>query len=146
MLNRSLEKEIMPCCKAHKVGVIPWGPLAGGILSGKYQRAETAPADTRVGKMALYHADFSQASFDKLDALKEFARERNRTLPEIAVAWLLANPVVSTVIAGATKIEQVSGNAAGVEYKITPEDLEILNKITEDKTGEIAFGDQKPVK
>jgi len=142
LLNRTLEKEIVPCCLAHQVGVIPWGPLAGGLLSGKYERAATAPVGSRVGMMALYQGNFNQANFDKLDALKAFARERNSKLSDIAIAWLLAHPYVSSVIAGVSGIDQLTDNIAGVNYKITPEDMIILNQITADNTGEIAFGDK----
>ncbi len=142
LLNRTLEKEIVPCCLAHQVGVIPWGPLAGGLLSGKYERAAAAPSGSRVGMMALYQGNFNQANFDKLDALKVFAQERNRKLSDIAIAWLLAHPHVSSVIAGATRTEQITDNIAGVNYKITQEEMTILNQITADKTGEIAFGDK----
>ena len=103
---------------------IPYYPLASGMLTGKYRR-DARPSGTRLADQVPPEAQarlFSEKTFARLDALEAFARERDHTLLELAVAWLLAQPTVATVIAGAAKPGQAAANAAAAQWRLTPED------------------------
>ncbi len=131
LLVRQIEKELVPCCQAHGIGVIPWGPLAGGFLTGKYRQGEEVPADWRLSRPTpIYGSIFAETNWDKLARLEALAAERGHTVGELAIAWLLAKPWVSTVIAGARKIEQVSANVAAVEWKLTAEEVAEVDAIS----------------
>lgn len=130
LLDRSIEPEVVPCCQAYGVGVIPWGPLSSGFLTGKYRRGQAAPAGTRLANPMPYHAGIiSEANFDKLEKFEAFASERGHSVGELALAWLLSHPWLSSVIAGATSKEQLSANIAAADWKLTQEDIEQLNEI-----------------
>ena len=130
ILERQVEIELVPCCQAYGIGIIPWGPLAGGFLTGKYRPGEKAPADGRLSKSTIYDNIFTEANWSKLVKLEAFATERGHTIGELAIAWLLAKPWVSTVIAGARKIEQVSTNVAAVEWKLTAGEVAEVDDIS----------------
>lgn len=119
MLKRDIESELVPFCKAYGIGILPYFPLANGFLTGKYRRGQEAPEGTRLAEND--RGMFTDTNFDLLEALESFAKERGRTLLDLAFAWLLANPCVSSVIAGATKPEQVAANAAAVTFHLTEE-------------------------
>lgn len=134
VLERQIEAELVPCCQAHNVGVIPWGPLAGGFLTGKYRKGEKSPEDGRLSKPnALYSGVLNEANWSKLAKLEAFATERGHTVGELAIAWLLSKPYVSTVIAGAKKPEQVSANIAAGKWKLTIEEAAKADDITAGK-------------
>ena len=131
ILDRKIETELIPCCQAYNIGVIPWGPLAGGFLTGKYHKGEEAPPEARLARpMSLYGEIFTEANWGKLTKLEAFATERNYTVGDLAVAWLLAKPWVSTIIAGARQVEQVSTNAAAVAWKMTAEEVAEVEEIS----------------
>jgi aryl-alcohol dehydrogenase-like predicted oxidoreductase len=122
LLERQIETELVPCCQAYSIGVIPWGPLAGGFLTGKYR--QDAVSDRRSSRpIPLYANIFTDANWNKLAKLEAFAAKRGHTVGELAIAWLLSKPWVSTVIAGARKLEQVSANVAAVEWRLTAEEV-----------------------
>ncbi|MFC1907427.1 aldo/keto reductase [Chloroflexota bacterium] len=124
ILERQLENEVVPCCQAYGIGVIPWGPLAGGFLTGKYSRENRASVEGRLSKTnRLYEALFSDDNLNKLSELQAFALERDHTMGELAIVWLLSRPWVSTVIAGARTVEQVSANVAATAWTLTAEDI-----------------------
>jgi aryl-alcohol dehydrogenase-like predicted oxidoreductase len=127
MLNRSIEREVVPCCQAYGISVIPWGPLASGFLTGKYQRNQDVPA--RFAPNAFYNSIFTQANFDKLEKWESFAEERGHTVGELAVAWLLSHAWLASVITGATNPDQVSTNVAAGSWKLTADDIAKLNKL-----------------
>jgi aryl-alcohol dehydrogenase-like predicted oxidoreductase len=128
ILERQIESELYPCCEAHNVGVIPWGPLSGGFLTGRYQRGEETPAGGFV-KMRMYDYIKTEANWKKLDGLKEFAAQCGHTVGHLAIAWLLARERVCSVIAGARNIEQVSENVAAAEWKLTADELTRIEEI-----------------
>ncbi|MBI4180357.1 MAG: aldo/keto reductase [Chloroflexi bacterium] len=131
MLDREIEAELVPCCQAYNIGVIPWGPLAGGFLTGKYRQGEKVPPDARLSRpMPLYGEVFTEVNWGKLAKLEAFARERGHNMGELAIAWLLAKPWISTVIAGARKVEQVTANIAGADWKLTAEEIAEVNTIS----------------
>jgi len=132
LLERQIETELVPCCQAYNIGVIPWGPLVGGFLTGKYRKGQEAPSGTRLSQpYPLYDNIFTESNWNKLAKLEAFATERGHTVGELAIAWLLAKPWVSTVIAGARKIEQVSANVTAAEWKLTVEEASEVNTISE---------------
>jgi aryl-alcohol dehydrogenase-like predicted oxidoreductase len=131
LLARQIETELVPCCQAYNIGVIPWGPLAGGFLTGKYRQGEKAPSDARLSRpMSLYGDIFAEANWNKLAKLEAFATERGHSVGELAIAWLLAKPWISTIIAGARTLEQVSANVTAAEWKLTAEEVAEVDAIS----------------
>lgn len=130
LIDRHIEQDLIPCCQTYGIGVIPYYPLAAGFLTGKYRRGEAPPAGSRFNSEPSYTQILSDANFDKLDKLQTFASQRGHSVTELAIAWLLSHPWVSTVIPGATKIEQVSANVTAVEWKLTANEVAQLEKIT----------------
>jgi len=131
MLERGVEVEVLPYCQAHQVGFVPYFPLAGGFLTGKYQRGEAVPAGSR-GEFSEYVKGYMiEVNFDVIEKLASWCSERERHLFELAEAWLLAQPSVSSVISGATKVDHVLKNAKAVGWNLTDSDLEEVNEILE---------------
>jgi len=130
LLERSIEQDLVPCCENYGIGVIPWAPLFAGFLTGKYRRGQEVPAGMRLATPQRIHGDIlTDANFDKLAKLEAFAKEHSHSMGELAIAWLLAHPWLSSVIAGAMNTEQVSANVAAVGWKLTTEDMVQLDKI-----------------
>ncbi|MBI4197487.1 MAG: aldo/keto reductase [Chloroflexi bacterium] len=128
MLRREVEKEVAPCCGAYGLGILPFFPLASGFLTGKYKRGQAAPEGTRLaGNSRQASSLLTNANFDVLEGLENFAAERGHSMVDLAFAWLLANPVVSSVIAGATKPEQVTENAKAGDWHLTSADMKALD-------------------
>ena len=126
LLVREAERDVLPTCERLGLGFVPYFPLASGLLSGKYRRGAAAPAGARLAGRTQIATD---AQFELLDALERYARERGRSLLEVAIGALLARPVVSSVIAGATKPEQVRANAAAARWTPSPDDLAALENL-----------------
>ena len=126
LLRRDAEAELLPTCARLGLGVLPYFPLASGLLTGKYRRGEPAPEGTR---LAGRDDVFTDEAFDRLDALEAFAADRGITLLDVAIGGLLAQPAVASVISGATKPEQVRSNVAASGWEPTPEDLAALDAI-----------------
>ena len=98
VLERAIETELVPCCRKYGVGVIPWGPLAGGFLTGKYEEGKQAPADARLAQpVGIYSHIFTDDNWNKLGKLRAFAGKRGHSVAELAIAWLLARPWTSSV-------------------------------------------------
>jgi aryl-alcohol dehydrogenase-like predicted oxidoreductase len=130
LLERKLEFEVTPACERFGLGVLPFFPLASGLLTGKYRRGEAPPEGTRLAAWGPRGAAaLSDGNFDKLEKLSDWADARGKSLLELALAWLLGHPVVSSVIAGATKPEQVNANAATAAWKLTPAEVEEVGKL-----------------
>jgi aryl-alcohol dehydrogenase-like predicted oxidoreductase len=124
LLARDVEAELLPACERLGIGFIPYFPLASGLLTGKYRRGEPAPAGTR-----LQEREIGDEEYDRVEALEAFARERGVTLLDVAIGGLLGQPAVASVIAGATKPEQVRANAAAAAWEPTPDDLAALHDL-----------------
>ncbi len=132
VLDRSIEKELVPFCREHNIGIIPWGPLAGGFLTGKYRQGEKALAEWRLAEGArIYGKVFSEANWSKLAGLEKFAAECGHTVGELAVAWLLSKPWVSTVIVGTREVEQVATHVMASEWKLSPEEVAAVDALSE---------------
>ena len=128
LLERGVEKSVVPACEHFGIGLLPYFPLANGLLTGKYRRGEPAPEGTR---LAALPDRLKQESFDIIEALEKFAAERGRSLLDVAVGALAAKPTVGSVIAGATKPEQVRANAAAGQWVPTPDDMWTLALLLE---------------
>jgi aryl-alcohol dehydrogenase-like predicted oxidoreductase len=126
LLRREAQEELLPTCERLGIGVLPYFPLASGLLTGKYRRGEPHPEGTR---LAGRDDVFTDETFDRVEALERYAAERNVTLLDVAIGGLLAQPAVASVIAGATKPEQVRANAAAGEWEPSPEDVAALNRL-----------------
>ena len=135
LLERKVEAEIMPACREFGLGQLPFFPLASGFLTGKYRRGKDLPAGTRLAAWAQamparIDAITADANFDKLDGLTSFAEERGHTVLELALSWLASDPAVSSVIAGATRPEQIEANvAATLAWELTAEDFAGVNEV-----------------
>ncbi len=133
MLNRDVERELVPFCEAYNVGVIPYFPLAGGFLTGKYQQGQPVPEGTRfAGNERAQQRTLTERNFAFLSRLESFAEERGHPIVELAIAWLLGKSIVSSVIAGATRPEQVTANAKAADWHLTPEEMEEVGRILRD--------------
>ncbi len=131
LVVRDIEKELMPAAQAHGLGLLPFFPLASGLLTGKYKRGEAPPAGTRfAGSPNLGERYMTPRNLDKVDALQAFAAARGRTMLELAFSWLAQRPTVASVIAGATKPEQIEQNVKAIGWTLTPEELAEIDKIT----------------
>jgi aryl-alcohol dehydrogenase-like predicted oxidoreductase len=126
LLERGAERELLPLCREHGIGFVPYFPLAMGLLTGKFRRGEEPPANTR---LASRRERLTDAAFDRVEALEAFARERGRSLLELAFAGLASQPAVASVIAGAMTPEQIAANAAAGEWELSPGDLEALARL-----------------
>ena len=135
LLKREIEKELVPFCRAYGLGIIPYFPLEGGILTGKYRPGKPAPSDSRFAGRTESEKHFSKRNFSILVGLERFSEKRERPVLELALAWLLANPLVSTVIAGATKPQQVVANARALDWKLSAEDLKEIDEIIKNEGG-----------
>jgi aryl-alcohol dehydrogenase-like predicted oxidoreductase len=123
LLKREAEDDAVPACDKHQLGQLPYFPLANGLLTGKYKRGEAFAPDTRLGALEMFQGWATDDNFSKVEALQTFVEERGHTLLELAFSWLAAQPCVASVIAGATKPEQVHANAAAADWKLSAEEL-----------------------
>jgi aryl-alcohol dehydrogenase-like predicted oxidoreductase len=131
LLDRRIEKELMPACRQFGVGILPYFPLASGFLTGKYRKGEEPAEGTRFAAMRrLADPMLTEANFQMLEHLDEFAGKRGHTLLELAVGWLATQPEISSVISGATKPDQVTQNAKAIEWKLSADEMETVDKIT----------------
>jgi aryl-alcohol dehydrogenase-like predicted oxidoreductase len=126
LMERGAEAELVPVCRRFGVGILPYFPLARGLLTGKYRRGEPAPPGSRLGGSTEV---LSGPAFDRLGAIEKFAADRGVGLLEVAVGGLAAQPMVASVIAGATGPEQVRANVRAGRWEPGPEDLAALDQI-----------------
>jgi aryl-alcohol dehydrogenase-like predicted oxidoreductase len=125
LLERGIEADVAPACERLGVSILPFFPLAKGLLSGKYRRGEPAPDGTR---LAGGESPGSEAQFDLIEALERYAAQRGVGLLDVAIAGLAAQPAVGSVIAGATRPEQVAANVAALRWQPSDEDLAELDR------------------
>jgi aryl-alcohol dehydrogenase-like predicted oxidoreductase len=130
LLEQGAAAEVLPACERFGVGFLPYFPLASGLLSGKYQRGAKPVADSRFGALGTGFGDgMDDAKLAVVEALEAWAKARGRTVLELAFAWLLGHGVVGSVIAGATRPEQVRANAAAADWTLTPEEMMEVGRI-----------------
>ena len=124
LLERKVEFEVIPACQRFGLGLLPFFPLASGLLTGKYRRGEAPAEGTRLAAWGARGAQaLSERNFDRIEALTAYAEARGHSLLDLAFAWLLGHPVVSSVIAGATRPEQVQANVATAAWRLTPAEV-----------------------
>ncbi len=130
LANRDLEHELLPLCKEEGLGVLPWSPLSGGLLTGKYRSDEDEPEDAR-----RVEFDFppvkEDKSFEAVDAMDEISQRTDASIPQIALKWLTYQDGISSVIIGARTMDQLEENLATVDKNFPTEALETLGSITE---------------
>jgi len=133
LLRRRARDEVLPACTEAGIGFLPFFPLASGLLTGKYRRGEGTPEGTRLAGMPEERKSqvLTDRNFSRLEALSAFAEERDHSLLDLAFAWLLALPSMTSVIAGATKPEQVRANAEAADWTLDQSDLDQIDKILE---------------
>ena len=129
MLERGVEREVLPYCEAHGVGFVPYFPLAGGFLTGKYKRGQPAPPGSRGESNRYVQGYMTDANHDVLEQLTAWADERGRGMNELAHAWLLAQPQVCSVISGATRVEHVKSNTKAADWHLAAEELGNINAV-----------------
>ncbi|HEX4219202.1 MAG TPA: aldo/keto reductase [Acidimicrobiales bacterium] len=126
LLKRDVEKEVVPAARHHGLGIVPYFPLASGMLTGKYRKGEPFPDGSRLATGSYFASIATDENFQYVEALTAFAQARGHTLLELAVAWLAAQDGVASVIAGATTPQQVGDNARAAAWQLTADDLAAL--------------------
>src|SRR5207249_2865057 len=129
LLERGAEADLLPVCSKYGLGMIPYFPLASGFLTGKYRRDEPPPEGTRLAGRTMGQNRLTDENFSILEKLEGFAQQRDHSMGELALAWLASHANVSSVIAGATRPEQVEDNARAFDWHLTPEDMKALDEI-----------------
>jgi aryl-alcohol dehydrogenase-like predicted oxidoreductase len=130
LLHRDIEVELLPACEAYGVGMIPYFPLAGGVLTGKYRAGQAAPAGTRgAGNQRFENLFMASRSLEIVPTLDAWARARGHTLAELAIAWLVARPAVSCVIVGTTKPHQLQENLKAADWELTSSEVEEISAL-----------------
>lgn len=123
LLARTVEAEVAPCCDAYGVSILPYHPLGGGFLTGKYRRGEPPPAGTRgAAGSGIVDAMSTDHHWERLLALETWATARDHTIGELAIAWLLANPLVASVIAGVSTPAQLEANVRAASWVLSAEE------------------------
>ena len=130
MLEREIESDLVPFCQKYSIGILPYYPLAGGFLTGKYRRGEPIPEGSRMALSSYLAGRYLKATnFDLIDRLQQFSEERGHPIVDLAFAWLLANHQISSVIAGASSPEQVKTNVLAGDWQLTTAEKEEVDHI-----------------
>ena len=134
LLHREPEHGVTDACLRNGLALLPYFPLASGMLTGKYSRGEEAPAGSRLAGMSASRAErfANERNFEHVEQLETFAKERGHTILELAISWLVAQPAVASVIAGATSPEQVWANVESAKWQLLDKDLREIDRITRD--------------
>ena len=131
LLNRAIEKDLMPAASHYEMSLLPFYPLASGLLTGKYNRDGALPSGTRLANNPRNAEKvLTEKNWRKVEALKAFCESREHSLLELAISWLACRRPVASVIAGATKPEQVAANVAAAGWKLSAADMAELDRIT----------------
>jgi aryl-alcohol dehydrogenase-like predicted oxidoreductase len=128
--GRDLERELAPLLQDQQIGLLVWSPLAGGLLSGKFHRAGEGPEKSRRATFDFPPVDKERA-FKVVDVMREIAADHQASVAQVALSWLLHQPVVTSVIIGAKNDEQLTDNLAAPELKLSTEELARLNEVSE---------------
>jgi len=131
ILERELDDALMPVLQSYGLGLVPFAPLANGLLTGKYGRDAPPPSGSRMAAMPhIAERYLTGANWDKVERLEAFCAARGRSLLELAFSWLLHRPMVASVIAGATTPEQLSANVAAAGWSLSREDMDEIDRVT----------------
>lgn len=137
LLDRRIERELLPMARTYGIAVIPWSPLAGGLLTGKYNRDQPPPEDSRFAAMeradnrmaALYRRRYTDASLDAIERLAPLAAAKGASLSQFALAWCMGRPGVTSAIIGPRTMEQLEDNLRATEVALTAEDHQAIDAI-----------------
>jgi aryl-alcohol dehydrogenase-like predicted oxidoreductase len=129
MIERDVEKDVVPASLEHGLGVVPFYPLLAGLLTGKYRRDYTPEGTRLTSGIHFYAGILENADYDLIQRLTDFAEGRGHTLLELAIGWLVSQPAVGTVITGATRVEQIEQNLQSCEWRLTPEELKQVDEL-----------------
>lgn len=129
MLKRNVEREVLPYCRAHQVGFVPYYPLAGGFLTGKYEKGKPPPPGSRGESVRHVQELMTEGNYDKVIKLSAWAEDHDRALNELAQVWLLAQPQVCSVISGAKRFDQLLSNVKAADWGLTVPDLREIDAI-----------------
>jgi aryl-alcohol dehydrogenase-like predicted oxidoreductase len=131
LVVRGIEKDLLPAAQTYNLGLLPYFPLASGLLTGKYKRGAAAPADTRFAKApALRDHYVTPRNEDIVERLQAFAEKRGHSVLKLAFSWLASRPQVASVIAGATRVEQVEQNVKAIDWALSAEEFAEIDRIT----------------
>lgn len=133
LVGRDLEHELLPLCREEGLGVLPWSPLSGGFLTGKYTRDNPNPEGARRTGFDFPPID-EERGFDAVDVLDQVAGDRSASIAQVALAWVLAQPGVTSIIIGANKMSQLEDNLKAAEIKLTAEEVERISATTAPRT------------
>jgi aryl-alcohol dehydrogenase-like predicted oxidoreductase len=130
MLERDIEQDVVPAAERHGLAILPFYPLASGLLTGKYQPGQPTPTGTRLTSgIHFYDGVLENADYPKLARLTDFAAERGHSLLELAIGWLASQPAVGSVITGATRVEQIEQNGLAGDWRLTADELRQVDKL-----------------
>ncbi len=128
--GRDLEHELLPLCREEGLGVLPWSPLSGGFLSGKFRRNQENPEDSRRSGFDFPPVD-KEKGYDAIEVMDKIAKKKNSSVAQIALAWLLAQNGVTSVIIGAKKMSQLEDNLKSVDVELTDEEVAEISATTQ---------------
>lgn len=136
LLKRQIEADLVPACNHFGLGILPFFPLASGMLTGKYTRGKKPGKNTRMATMQmLADLEMTERNFDVVEQLEAYGESRGLSILQMAMSWLVAQPHVSSVIAGATKPSQVAQNVKAAQAELTADDMAAIDKITDPSGG-----------
>jgi len=135
LVERNIEREVLPACREEGLGVIPWGPLGGGFLSGKYRRGEEPPEDSRIAEVP---DDFEESwtrrnverNWRTLDVVGEISEETGKSYAQISLNWLLRQEGITAPIVGARRVEQLEDNLGAAGWELSPEQVARLSEVS----------------
>src|ERR671917_872808 len=131
LFNRAIEEDVLPWCREHDIGVLVYGPLSHGLLSGKFDRDTELSEDDWRSSSELFQGENFERNLDVVEELGRFAEERGHTVAQLAVAWTLARPGVHVAIVGARRPDHIAGTAPAADIELSSDDLERIESIME---------------
>jgi aryl-alcohol dehydrogenase-like predicted oxidoreductase len=132
LLDRTIERELLPMAQTYGMAILPWSPLGGGVLTGKYQRGQPMPEQSRlslIGGNPVWSKRYNDHMYDVVEGLEPLVREKGGTMSQLALAWCMQQPGVTSPIIGPRTMEQLEDNLGAVEMTITDEDREAIDKV-----------------
>jgi aryl-alcohol dehydrogenase-like predicted oxidoreductase len=146
LLAREIEWEVVPAAQANGLGLLPWSPLGGGWLTGKYRREEAPTGATRLGENpdrgveAFGRRGSTERTWDVVDAVRAVAQERGDSMAQVALAWLAARPAVTSVILGARTLDQLNDNLAAIDVHLSAEETDRLDVASDPGAADYPYG------
>jgi aryl-alcohol dehydrogenase-like predicted oxidoreductase len=129
LLERDVETDILPFCREHQIGLLPYGPLGHGLLAGRFQRGDTLSAEDWRSRYPLFQAGTFEKVLDLVDQLAALARRYDRPVGQLALNWLIGQPGITSVLTGARRPAQVDENVGALDWTLTPEDRTEIDRL-----------------